>query len=93
MAGHSQSEFNAPTPTSHVYEETGQYTVGLTTVYIGEYREAGGEWVLIPGTITLESTPVTADIWRTVTRNVADDCGANPSAWGCTGPIDSPSDG
>lgn len=93
VAGHAQPEFNAPTPTSHVYEDTGRYEVTLTTVYIGEYREAGGDWVLIPGTITLGATPVTADIWKTVTRNVADDCGADPSAWGCTGPIESPDGG
>lgn len=89
VAGQSQPEFNVPTPTSHVYEDTGQYTVRLTTVYIGEYREAGGEWVLIPGTISLDSAPVTADIWRTITRNVADDCSVDSSAWGCTGPIES----
>ncbi len=89
VAGQSQPEFNVPTPTSHVYEDTGQYTVRLTTVYIGEYREAGGEWVLIPGTISLDSAPVTANIWRTITRNVADDCSVDSSAWGCTGPIES----
>lgn len=90
VGGHAQAEFNTPTPTSHVYEETGEYTVTLTTVYIGEYREADGDWVLIPGTITLDAAPVTADIWRTVTRNVAEDCAADPSAWGCTGPIEAP---
>lgn len=93
VGGHPQSEFNAPTPTSHVYEETGSYTVGLTTVYVGEYRVAGGAWQLIPGTITLDAPPVTADIWRTVTRNVADDCAADSSAWGCTGPIEEPGGG
>lgn len=90
VGGHAQAEFNTPTPTSHVYEETGEYTVTLATVYIGEYREADGDWVLIPGTITLDAAPVTADIWRTVTRNVAEDCAADPSAWGCTGPIEAP---
>lgn len=91
--GHAQPEFNTPTPTSHVYEKTGSYTVGLTTQYIGEYRVEGGDWQLIPGTITMDSTPVTADIWRTVTRNVADDCSADSSAWGCTGPIEAPNGG
>lgn len=93
VAGESQPDFDVPTPTSHVFEETGEFTVSLTTVYIGEYREAGGEWVLIPGTLTLASAPVTADIWKTVTRNVADDCGADATAWGCTGPIESPHGG
>lgn len=93
VAGESQPDFDVPTPTSHVFEETGEFTVSLTTVYIGEYREAGGEWVLIPGTLTLDSAPVTADIWKTVTRNVADDCGADATAWGCTGPIESPHGG
>jgi hypothetical protein len=86
--GTSQSEFNAPTPTSHVYTETGQYQVELTTVFVGEVRYEGGDWQPVDGTITRTAQPVTADIWRTVTKNVAEDCSADPSAWGCTGPID-----
>lgn len=85
--GAPQTGFNTPTPTSHVYAETGQYQVTLTTVFVGEVRYPGEDWQQVDGTITRTAQPVTADIWRTVTKNVADDCSANPSAWGCTGPI------
>ena len=87
MAGSSQTEFNVETATSHQYEETGTYTVTLSTVYMGEYSLDGGQtWIPIDGTITRESDPLQADIFRTVTRNVADDCVENPSAWGCGAP-------
>lgn len=87
VAGSSQSEFNVETATSHQYEETGTYTVTLSTVYMGEYSLDGGQtWIPIDGTITRESDPLQADIFRTVTRNVADDCVENPSAWGCGAP-------
>ncbi|MGJ5590747.1 PKD domain-containing protein [Micrococcus lylae] len=87
VAGSSQSEFNVETATSHQYEETGTYTVTLSTVYMGEYSLDGGQtWIPIDGTISRESDPLQADIFRTVTRNVADDCVENPSAWGCGAP-------
>lgn len=85
--GSSQPEFNAETETSHVFDETGQYQVRLTVVYIGEVSEDGGKtWALEPETISVESDPLIADIFRSVTRNVADDCVANPRAWGCGAP-------
>lgn len=87
VAGSSQSDFNTQTATSHQYEETGVYAVTLHTVYMGEYSLDGGQtWIRIDGTITRESDPLQADIFRSVTRNVADDCIDNPSAWGCGAP-------
>lgn len=87
VAGSSQSEFNVETATSHRYEETGTYTVNLSTVFMGEYSLDGGQtWIRIDGTITRESDPLVADIFRSVTRNVADDCITNPGAWGCGAP-------
>ena len=85
--GASAPKFNTKTETSHIYDETGRYEVTLTIVYIGETSDDGGRtWVLEPDTIQIESDPLQADIFRTVTRNVADDCVENPSAWGCGAP-------
>lgn len=93
VAGSSQSEFNVQTPTSHIYEDTGAYDVRLATVFIGEYSLDGGQtWVLLEGTITRDSDPAQADIFRSVTRNVAEDCVSNPSGWGCGVPGSEPAD-
>ena len=90
VPGSAQPGFDVPTATSHVYEETGAYPVTLTTVYVGEVRYAGGDWQRIDGQITRTAAPETADIWTTSTRNVAEDCAADPGAWGCTGPVENP---
>lgn len=90
VPGGAQPGFDVPTATSHVYEETGAYPVTLTTVYVGEVRYAGGDWQRIDGQITRTAAPETADIWTTSTRNVAEDCAADPGAWGCTGPVENP---
>lgn len=93
VAGSSQSKFNVETPTSHIYEDTGAYDVRLATVFIGEYSLDGGQtWILLEGTITRESDPAQADIFRSVTRNVAEDCVSNPSGWGCGAPGSEPTD-
>lgn len=85
--GASQSGFNTETATSHVFDETGRYEVTLTTIYIGEISDDGGRtWTLEPETISIDSDPLVADIFRSVTRNVADDCVENPGAWGCGAP-------
>ncbi|MDO5634145.1 MAG: PKD domain-containing protein [Micrococcus sp.] len=88
VPGYELAEFDVQTPTSHVYKETGTYDVRLSTVYAAQCQVAGGPWQFIPGTITLESEPVVADIWRLETRNVAEDCIENPAGWGCSGFIE-----
>ncbi len=93
VSGGAQPGFDVPTATSHVYEETGAYPVTLTTVYVGEVRYEGEDWERIDGQITRTAAPETADIWTTSTRNVAEDCAADPGAWGCTGPVDAPDGG
>lgn len=93
VGGNPQDGFDVRTPTSHVYDETGTYEVTLTTVYTGEIRYPGQGWEAVPGTIRRTATPVTADIWTTSTRNVADDCSADASAWGCAGPVEAPNGG
>ncbi|MGC5048153.1 PKD domain-containing protein [Micrococcus porci] len=93
VGGNPQDGFDVRTPTSHVYDETGTYEVTLTTVYTGEIRYPGQGWEAVPGTIRRTAAPVTADIWTTSTRNVADDCSADASAWGCAGPVEAPNGG
>ncbi len=85
--GGPQVEFNQETTTSHVYEETGQYPVGLTTSYRGQFSVNDGPWIAIPGTAEIPSEPVTADIWRSTSKNVADDCHENPEGWACGSPF------
>lgn len=74
------------TPTSHVYQETGLYDVGLTTTFTGEYRIAGGTWTPIADSTTVEASPGQADIWRTQARHVSGQC-EDHTQWGCNGPF------
>ncbi|MFC0249633.1 PKD domain-containing protein [Citricoccus parietis] len=85
--GGPQVEFNQETTTSHVYEDTGQYAVGLTTSYRGQFSVNDGPWIAIPGTAEVPSEPVTADIWRSKSKNVAEDCHENPQGWACGNPF------
>lgn len=85
--GGAQTEFNQELDTTHVYEDTGQYPVSLTTAYRGQYSVNDGPWLPIPGTAQVPSTPVTADIWRSKTKNVAENCAQNPGGWACGDPF------
>lgn len=85
--GAAQTEFNQELDTTHVYEDTGQHPVRLTTAYRGQYSVNDGPWLPIPGTAQVPSTPVTADIWRSKTKNVAENCAQNPTGWACGNPF------
>lgn len=71
------------TPTSHVYGETGDYNVVLTTRFNGDYSVNGGPWIPIAGQAAVESEPHFISIWRSDNRLVEGTCAENPSAWGC----------
>ncbi|WP_373875762.1 PKD domain-containing protein [Arthrobacter mangrovi] len=71
------------TPTSHVYESTGDYAVSLTTTFSGTYSVNGGPAIPIPGTGTFTAAPVTISVWRSVVNNYADNCLENPNGAGC----------
>ena len=75
--------FDAPTSTSHVYKETGDFGVGLTTRFRGEYSTEGGPWTPIPGVANVPSTSVTMSVWRTKKVLVAENCQATPDGPGC----------
>jgi len=71
------------TPTSHVYTDTGDYPVSVTTYFSGEYSVNGGPMIPIDGRATVSTPAQTVSIWRSESRNVADDCITNPSGIGC----------
>lgn len=83
VPGHPVDVFNTETETSHQYEDTGLYTVQLTTVFEGTYQVDGGETQMVSSTVTQQADPVEIRIWRAVTRNVDQTCQQNSQAWGC----------
>jgi hypothetical protein len=72
-----------PTPTSHIYEQAGNYTIRLSIVYRAEYRIAGGPFTAIAGTLTLPANElhITASGAKTVL--VDRDCTVAPRGPGC----------
>ncbi|WP_309714054.1 PKD domain-containing protein, partial [Pseudolysinimonas sp.] len=72
-----------PTPTSHVYEQVGDYTITLSIVYAAEYRFDGGAWRPVVGTLTLPANDLYIRVGTAKTVLVEHDCLANPSGPGC----------
>ena len=85
VAGHG---FDEPTSTSHVYKETGDFSVGLTTSFRGEYSTEGGPWTPIPGLANVPSEQITMSVWRTKKILVADNCNQDPAGPGCSSPFE-----
>lgn len=55
VSGATQS-FGGPYPNgdvTHVYDDPGTFTVGVSTTYGGQFRVDGGDWADIPGTATV----------------------------------------
>ncbi|BAU32034.1 PKD domain-containing protein [Microcella alkaliphila] len=76
-------EFDA-TPTSHVYEAEGTYTITLTVAYAAEYRYAGGPWTRIAGYLELPANELVAEATSdAVTVLVDRDCTRAPLGPGC----------
>ncbi len=75
-------EFDA-TPTSHVYQTAGSYTIRLDIVYRAEYRLDGGAFTPIAGTLALPANElhITASGAKTVL--VDRDCTVSPRGPGC----------
>lgn len=72
-----------PTPTSHVYDELGDYTITLDIVFTAEYRFAGGPWRPVVGTITLPANDLYLRVGTAKTVLVEHDCQQNPAGPGC----------
>lgn len=80
-----QDRWGEKTPTSHVYTQTGDFNVVLTTHFKGTYSVNGGAPLPIPGEGVFNAPPQTVSVWRSVTRNYADTCLENPRGQGCPG--------
>ncbi|PRY53408.1 hypothetical protein BCF74_12827 [Knoellia remsis] len=46
----------------HTYEQKGSMATRVDTVYGGRFRFGQGQWMTIPGTVTVEGTPVTLEV-------------------------------
>ncbi|MDP9983488.1 hypothetical protein J2W14_002909 [Pseudarthrobacter oxydans] len=82
-----QDRWGEKTSTSHVYTQTGDFSVVLTTHFQGTYSVNGGPPLPIPGQGQFSSPPQTVSVWRSITRNYADDCLRNPQGQGCPGVV------
>ena len=80
-----QDRWGEKTSTSHAYGATGDFQVVLTTSFRGTYSVNGGPPLPIPGQGQFNAPPQTISVWRSLTRNYADDCNANPQGQGCPG--------
>ena len=85
-----QDRWGEKTLTSHVYTQTGDFPVVLTTHFRGTYSVNGGPPLPIPGQGQFSSPPQTVSVWRTITRNYADTCLQNPQGQGCPGVVPPP---
>jgi hypothetical protein len=80
-----QDRWGEKTRTSHAYGATGDFQVVLTTSFQGTYSVNAGPPLPIPGQGQFSAPPQTISVWRSLTRNYADDCNANPQGQGCPG--------
>ncbi|MEO8528326.1 MAG: hypothetical protein ABI435_04550 [Pseudolysinimonas sp.] len=76
------AEFD-PTPTSHVYQALGDYTITLSITFRAEYRYAGGEWIPVIGTLTLRANDLQIRVGSAKTVLVDHDCIQNAGGPGC----------
>lgn len=80
-----QDRWGEKTRTSHAFGTTGDFQVVLTTTFQGTYSVNAGPPLPIPGQGQFNAPPQTISVWRSLTRNYADDCNANPQGQGCPG--------
>jgi hypothetical protein len=72
-----------PTATSHVFADTGSYTIDLTVEYSAEYQFAGSGWVAIAGRVSVPANRIVATANDADTVLVNRDCRQNPRGPGC----------
>lgn len=78
-----QDRWGEKTRTSHAYGSTGDFQVVMTTNFRGTYSVNDGPPLPIPGEGQFSAEPQTISVWRSITRNYADDCNVNPKGAGC----------
>ncbi|WP_146068509.1 MULTISPECIES: hypothetical protein [unclassified Arthrobacter] len=72
-----------PTATSHAYSSPGNYQISVIVYYSGTYSINGGPMIPIDGRAAVGSDPQTLRVWKSESKNVADDCLVNPAGFGC----------
>lgn len=72
-----------PTPTSHVYDSPGTYTVTLVIDFAAEYRVGSLPWTSIPGTLAVPANPLEVIAATANTVLVDRECTRNPRGPGC----------
>jgi hypothetical protein len=75
-------EFEA-TATSHVYRAEGEYSVGLTKLFVAEYRFGGALWTPIAGSLPVRAAPLTVVVGDADTVLVGRNCAEYPAGAGC----------
>ncbi|WP_297374122.1 hypothetical protein [Cryobacterium sp.] len=71
------------TSTSHVYENTGTFSIGLSVSYAAEYRFAGGDWRSVEGLVGVAADPMQVIADRAGTVLVAEGCSVDADGPGC----------
>lgn len=79
----SKDNIGQKTPTSHAYQDTLDYTAGVTTTFNGTYSVNGSPAVSIPGQGNFATNKVAVKVWRSTTKLVDQNCLQNPAAWAC----------
>ena len=80
-----EDRWGEETRTSHAYADTGDFQVVLTTTFNGTYSVNDGPPLPIPGQGQFNAPAQTVSVWRSITRNYADDCNVNTQGQGCPG--------
>ena len=78
-----EARWGEQTATSHMYSQTGDFPVAVTTFFSGEYSVNGGPMIPMDGRAEVASPAQTLSVWRSESRNVADNCLVNPAGIGC----------
>ncbi|MEB7504686.1 hypothetical protein [Arthrobacter koreensis] len=78
-----EARWGEQTATSHMYSQTGDFPVSVTTFFSGEYSVNGGPMIPMDGRAEVESPAQGLSVWRSESRSVADNCLVNPAGIGC----------
>lgn len=79
-----EARWGEKTVTSHIFTQTADVSIGLTTVFTGTFSVDGGPYQPIAGTAQVPSAPKTLSIWRSEVKLYADNCITNPTGPGCS---------
>ena len=82
-----QERWGEKTRTSHAYPNPGDFQIVLTTSFQGTYSVNSGPPLPIPGQGQFSAPPQMIIVWRSITRNYADDCNQNSNGQGCPGVV------